>query len=317
MDDIIKNNLIQNQQLEIGNQKTELSRQQAQNWQQGQDLLGAEYANRSLLGQVGELSTQNSRMQSTLREAETAQIVARARLALAEEKNETLRQILSRPLLEIVEENESLREAMVVAKRVRYKEPIKNLLLEHARLKRAETRQNELIEEWSLSERAFVALAYAEAKHLGFDDAAVVEDIAAISAQVSAGLKMKEITSRLLTALGGARLPPEPPTKPSSEQKAAEPEKCTPPKVDVDLNLLEMPLLDLAGDIDQLRTYLEKRQAELEKCMLSQKSHKALYVKLAGDYRMISDETLAAEIDHIKAQIKAGITRDKLTFISY
>lgn len=160
-------NTINTQNNALTNKNNELREKNSSIFQQGQALKDAQGNNSALKNEVNDLARQNANMANQVSESQTSAMAARIQRNIAQEENEKLKNVLNRPLMDIISENERLRSAM--------------------------EKQQALLEEWMLSQKAFKVLAFKYGQQQNISNEVYERDIELAKEQIKQGKKMAEI----------------------------------------------------------------------------------------------------------------------------
>jgi hypothetical protein len=160
-------NTINRQNADLANKNNELREKNNSIFQQGQNLKDSQNANASLKNEVNDLARQNADMANQVTQSEISVMAANIQRNITQEENEKLKSVLNRPLMEIISENERLRAAM--------------------------EKQQALLEEWMLSQKAFKVLAVKYGEKTNVSTEKFAQDVTLAKEQIKEGKKMAEI----------------------------------------------------------------------------------------------------------------------------
>lgn len=160
-------NAINNQNNDIANKNNEIREKGNTIFQQGQALQDAQSNNSALKNEVNDLARKNAQVLAQANDAETSAMAARIQRNITQRENDKLKGILNRTLIDIIGENERLRAAM--------------------------EKQQALLEEWMLSQKAFKVLAFKYGQRQNISNEVYERDIDLAKEQIKQGKKMAEI----------------------------------------------------------------------------------------------------------------------------
>lgn len=160
-------NTINAQNIALKNKNSDINNKDNTIFQQGRELINEQSKANTLKSQVDQLAQQKYEMEEQVRNAHSMKIINEVKAEAVTQENEKLKAVLNRPLMEIISENERLRAAM--------------------------DKQQALLEEWMLSQKAFKVLAVKYGEKTNVSDEKFAKDIDLAKNQIKEGKKMAEI----------------------------------------------------------------------------------------------------------------------------